>query len=239
MQLQQGRVTVMLTPMIKLRFRLVIALALTAVVVAAISPADAVEDKKRPAKHHVNHAGKKKAKAAALAKPAAAAGVAAVAAGATAKPAAASAAAQRLGEAGAWTAYATGEAANRVCYIVGKPEKSEPAGGGRKPPMAMITHRPAENVANVVSFVEGYPLREGSEVALAVGSGKFELFTKDDSAWARTSDLDKSIVAALTKGKRAVVKGQPQKGPATTDVYPLDGFPKVLALIDKACGVKR
>jgi hypothetical protein len=229
----------MLTPMIKFRFRLVVALALSAVVAAAICPAQAVEDKKRPAKHHAKHAGKKKAKAAAAATSAAAAGGTAAAV-ATAKPAAAStAAAQRLGEAGAWTAYTTGEAANRVCYVVGKPEKAEPSGGGRKPPMAMVTHRPAENVANVVSFVEGYPLREGSEVALAVGAGKFELFTKDDSAWARTSDLDKSIVAALTKGKRAVVKGQPQKGPATTDVYPLDGFPKALALIDKACGVKR
>ena len=222
--------------MIKFRFRLVVALALSAVVAAAICPAQAVEDKKRPAKHHAKHAAKKKAKAAAAATSAAAAGVAAATA-AAGKPAAA--AAQRLGEAGAWTAYATGEAANRVCYVVGKPEKAEPSGGGRKPPMAMVTHRPAENVANVVSFVEGYPLREGSAVALAVGAGKFELFTKDDSAWARTSDLDKSIVAALTKGKRAVVKGQPQKGPATTDVYPLDGFPKALALIDKACGVKR
>src|SRR5215212_6476410 len=192
----------MLAPMIKFQFRFVVALALSAVVAAAICPADAAEDKKRPAKQHAKHAGKKKAKAAAAAKPAAAAAGIAAAMAAAVKPAAASAAAQRLGEAGAWTAYTTGEAANRVCYLVGKPEKSEPAGGGRKPPMAMVTHRPAENVANVVSFVEGYPLREGSEVALAVGAGKFELFTKDDSAWARTSDLDKSIVAALTKGKR-------------------------------------
>src|SRR5438874_10334253 len=170
----------MLAPMIKFRFRLVVALALSAVVAAAICPAQAVEDKKRPAKHHAKHAGKKKAKAAAAATSAAGGTAATVA---TAKPAAASAAAaQRLGEAGAWTAYTTGEAANRVCYVVGKPDKAESNGGGRKPPMAMVTHRPAENVANVVSFVEGYPLKEGSDVALAVGSGKFELFTKDDSA---------------------------------------------------------
>ena len=220
----------------KIRFRLVAALALSAVVAAATCPAHAVEDKKRPAKHHSKHAAKKK-KATTAAKAAVAAGAAA----AVAKPAAGSksAAAQRLGEAGAWTAYTAGEAAGRVCYVIGKPEKSEPAGAARKPPMAMVTHRPAENVANVVSFVEGYPVKEGSEVALAVGSGKFELFTKDDSAWARTPDLDKSIVAALAKGSRAVVKGQPQKGSATIDVYPLAGFPKALALIDKACGIKR
>ena len=103
----------------------------------------------------------------------------------------------------------------------------------------MVTHRPAEKIANVVSFVAGYPLKDGSEVSLDIGGSKFELFTKDDSAWARTAELDKSIVATLAKGKQAVVKGLPQKGPATTDVYALGGFAKALALIDKACGVKR
>jgi hypothetical protein len=231
----------MVAYMRKIRFQLVAVLLLSALVAAAaICPTQAAEEKKRPAKHHSKHAAKKKPQSAADPKSAAnpkSAGD--VKPAAPAKPAASTTAAQRLGEAGAWTAYTAGEAASRVCYLVGKPEKTEPAGAPRKPPMAMVTHRPAENVANVVSFVEGYLLKEGSEVAVAVGTGKFELFTKDDSAWARTSDLDKSIVAALAKGKRAVVKGQPQKGPATTDIYPLDGFPKALALIDKACGIKR
>ncbi|HEX6441794.1 MAG TPA: invasion associated locus B family protein [Stellaceae bacterium] len=216
--------------MIKLRFRIATALALSAIAAAAV-PVQAADTKKHAAKHHAKHHSQrveKKSKSAAGAQPAAA----------TRPAAPATPAAEQLGSAGGWTAYTAGDAAGKVCYLVGKPEKSEP-GGGRKPPMAMVTHRPAESVANVVSFVEGYPLKDGSDVALAVGDHKFELFTKDDSAWARTSELDRSIVAALAKGKRAVVKGQPQKGPTTTDIYPLNGFPKALALIDKACGVKR
>ena len=55
----------------------------------------------------------------------------------------------------------------------------------------------------------------------------------------RVEGIHKTIVTALAKGKRVVVKGDPQKGPATTDTYVLAGFPKALALIDKACGVKR
>ena len=146
---------------------------------------------------------------------------------------------QTLGKVDSWTAYASQDSTGRVCYVVGQPRKSEPAGFARKAPQAMVTHRPVEKIANVVSFVEGYPLKEGSEVGLDVGGSKFELFTKDDSAWARTAELDKSIVGTLAKGKQAVVKGLPQKGPATTDVYALAGFAKALALIDKACGVKR
>jgi hypothetical protein len=150
-----------------------------------------------------------------------------------------SAAAQPLGTSDSWSAYQATDGTGRVCYLVGKPQKSEPAGFARKPAMAMVTHRPAEKIANVVSFVEGYPIKEGSEVAIDIGGSKFELFTKEDAAWARTADLDRTIVTALGKAKQVVVHGTPQKGPATTDVYALAGFAKTLALIDKACGVKR
>jgi hypothetical protein len=147
--------------------------------------------------------------------------------------------AERLGSADRWTAYAYSEKSGKVCYVAGEPKKTEPAAGKRKHPVAMVTHRPGEKVANVVSFVEGYPLKEGSEVSLDVGGAKFDLFTKGDGAWARTPELDKAIVEAMTKGKQAVVKGTPQKGLATTDTYSLAGFAQALALIDKACDVKR
>ena len=144
-----------------------------------------------------------------------------------------------LGTAGAWTAYQSRDQTGRICYLFGKPERSGPTGAGRKPPGAMVTHRPDEKISDVVSFIEGYPLKEGSDVELDIGGGKFTMFTKDDSAWARTAELDRTIVAALAKGRQATVKGTPQKGPATTDTYALAGFAKALALIDKACGIKR
>jgi hypothetical protein len=193
--------------MTTIRHCLVGALALSAVALAAISPAPAAHPKK---KH-------KAAEPATEAAPAA----------------------HSLGQFEAWTAYVSRDKTGKVCYLVGQPQKSEPAGVARKSPSAMVTHRPVEKIDNVVSFVEGYALKEGSDVALDVSGSQFELFTKDDSAWARTSDLDRTIVTALAKGKQAVVKGVPQKGPPTTDTYPLAGFAKALAAIDKACGVKR
>jgi hypothetical protein len=147
--------------------------------------------------------------------------------------------AERLGFADGWTAYAYAEKSGKVCYLAGEPKKSEPASGKREHHLAMVTHRPGEKVANVVSFVEGHPLKEGSEVSLDVSGAKFDLFTKGDGAWARTPELDKTIVEAMAKGKQAVVKGTPQKGPTITDTYSLAGFPQALALIDKACDVKR
>ena len=147
--------------------------------------------------------------------------------------------AERLGGLYGWTAYTYREKSGKVCYLAGEPKKSEPAAGKRRHPLAMVTHRPGEKMANVVSFIEGYPLKEGSEVSLSIGGAKFDLFTKADSAWARTPELDKTIVEAMANGKQAIVKGTPQKGKATTDTYSLAGFAQALALIDKACDVKR
>jgi hypothetical protein len=147
--------------------------------------------------------------------------------------------ARSLGSAGSWTAYMSKDKTGRVCYVYGQPQRTEPAGARRKSPMMMITHRPEEKIANVVSVMEGYPLKEGSDVVIDVGAAKFDLFAKEDSAWARTSELDKTIVSTMAKGKQAIVKGSPPKGTGTTDTYALAGFGKAMALIDKACGVKR
>jgi hypothetical protein len=158
-----------------------------------------------------------------------------------AQPAAQSAMPQTrsLGTVGAWSAYASGEKPARICYLVGRPQKIDSGGVARKTPVAMVTHRPSENISNVVSFVEGYPLKTGSDVALEIDDKKFDLFTNDDSAWARTADLDRTIVSTLAKGRTATVKGTPNSGKPTTDTYSLAGFAKALALIDEACGISR
>jgi len=147
--------------------------------------------------------------------------------------------AKSLGTSGSWTAYVAQNKSGKVCYLVGQPEKTETALMKRKAVMATVTHRTEDQVANVVSFDVGYPLNEDDDVTVEIGKDKFTLFARDDSAWARTSELDKQIVAALAKEKQAIVKGNPKKGPGTVDTYSLAGFAKALALIDKACDVKR
>ena len=82
------------------------------------------------------------------------------------------------------------------------------------PPAATVTHRPEENVFNVVNFDEGYLLKEGSAASVDVDGTTFDLFTKGDGAWSRTSDLDKAIVEAMAKGKQAIFKSMLAKGTA-------------------------
>jgi hypothetical protein len=147
-------------------------------------------------------------------------------------------AARVLGSDGAWTAYVAEDRTGKVCYVVGQPARSLPVALHRQA-SAMVTHRPQENIANVVSFVAGVPLKDGSNVTLVIGKREFKLFTKNDAAWAATSDLDKEIVTTLSKAREVIARGAPQRGPMTSDVYSLAGFPKALSLIDQACGVRR
>ena len=126
-----------------------------------------------------------------------------------------------------------------MCYLAGAPQKSEPAKLRRKPPSLTVTHRPDENVFNVVNFFEGYPLKPGSDASLDIDGTNFDLFTKDDGAWSRTADTDKAIVEAMAKGRKAVIKGISEKGQRRPTAILSPALPQTLALIDKACGVKR
>jgi len=138
-----------------------------------------------------------------------------------------------------WTALAYSEKDGKVCYLVGTPEKSEPAGLSRGRIDLYVTQRPGEKALNVVHFDAGYPYKPGSSADLDIDGRKFTLFTDKDSAWSADSATDKAITEALAKGKHATLKGSSARGTATTDTYALAGFDTALAAIDKACGVKR
>jgi hypothetical protein len=156
-----------------------------------------------------------------------------------APPGATSSTPQELGGARGWSAYSYAEKGGKVCYVVGKPQKSEPANASRGRIDAIITHRPAEHAANVVSFDVGYPFKEGSSAELEVDGRKFTLFTDKEAVWAPDAATDKQVTETLAKSKHATLKGTSQRGTSTTDTYALDGLAQALALIDKTCNVKR
>jgi Invasion associated locus B (IalB) protein len=146
---------------------------------------------------------------------------------------------RRLGAADGWTAYTYKGRTGQVCYITGFPSPRESASTKRKPAVMMVTHRPEEHVFDVVSFDQGYLFKKGSGASLDVDGTKFDLFTDGDTAWSRTSKIDRAIVAAMAKGSHATIAGTPAKGPALADTYNLGGFSRAIDMIDKACGVER
>ncbi len=143
-----------------------------------------------------------------------------------------------LGEHGDWTAYTYMENNNKVCYMVSQPKKTSGNYSKRGDVFALITHRPAEKSKNVFSYVSGYTYKAGSEASVAVNNQNFNLFTQDDSAWARDQTTDDKIVDAIKRGSSLVVKGVSARGTNTVDTFGLSGSSAAYKAISSECGIK-
>jgi hypothetical protein len=146
--------------------------------------------------------------------------------------------AQFVGSFQDWEAYAGTEGRNKVCYAVTQPTKKEGAVAKRGDVYLFVTHRPGDNERDVVNVKAGYAYKASSSVNAAIGNQTFALYVKDDTAWNRTSQEDKTMVQAMIKGATIVVKGTPNSGPGTTDTFSLKGFGAAYQAIGKACGIK-
>jgi invasion protein IalB len=137
-----------------------------------------------------------------------------------------------------WEAYAGTEGRNKVCYAVTQPTKKEGAVAKRGDVYLFVTHRPGDNERDVVNVKAGYAYKPSSAVNVAISNQTFGLYVKDDTAWNRTSQDDKTMVQAMIKGATMVVKGTPNSGSGTTDTFSLKGFGAAYQAIGKACGIK-
>ncbi|MCC7166827.1 MAG: invasion associated locus B family protein [Rhodospirillales bacterium] len=141
-----------------------------------------------------------------------------------------------LGRNGDWESFAYSEKAGKVCYAASMAKKKGAEPPGRGEAFLLVTHGPGKS-ANIVSLTPGFALKDGSEVEAEVGPTKIKLFTKGDTAWARSGD-DKLLVNAMQKGQTLVIRATPAKGKPTQDSYSLSGFGAAYGEIGKACGVK-
>jgi hypothetical protein len=99
----------------------------------------------------------------------------------TALPALAQTAPKSLGTFDSWIAIELPEKANKVCYMVARPAKSQPDGAKRGDILLTITHRPAAKQRDEVSFQSGYPYKAGTPVTVEVEKKKFEMFTRPET----------------------------------------------------------
>lgn len=135
-----------------------------------------------------------------------------------------------------WHAFQYTEDGERVCYVASKPTSEEGDYSVRGDVYVLVTHRPGENSRNVVSFITGYTYQDGSDVEVTISNNSFELFTHEDTAWARDSATDERLVEAMKAGANMVVQGTSSRGTVTTDTYSLLGFTASMSEIDEACG---
>jgi hypothetical protein len=143
-----------------------------------------------------------------------------------------------------WSIFQAGTEGKKICWIVSQPTKTaafrsgKPVQVNRGDIFLMISIRPADGVSNEVSFISGYPFKQGSEVKASVGSTKFTMFTEGENAWAPSSDDDSALVAAFRKGSSAQVEGFSSRGTQTVDSFSLNGFTAALEAASALCKPK-
>lgn len=143
-----------------------------------------------------------------------------------------------IGQHNDWNAYVFWEDGQKVCFMASSPIKSEGNYTRRGDVFALITHRPAENAKNVISFEQGYPLKVGSTVSAKIGSNAFKLFTKGENAWTPDAATDDEMTKGIQQGSKMIVKGTSTRGTLTTDTYSLSGSMAAYDAITKECGIK-
>jgi hypothetical protein len=140
-----------------------------------------------------------------------------------------------LGQFGEWEAYTQGSGANRVCYMVSKPQEAV-LRSRRGDIFFLVNHWPGRQEFDVVQIDIGYSFKAGSEAEVKIGGETWKLFTRDNNAWTYKPEDDAGLVEALRKGSRMTVTGMSSRSNPTTDQYSLSGSSSAHNAIDKACG---
>ncbi len=145
---------------------------------------------------------------------------------------------ERIDDFGQWSAYKTLENGNPVCFMASEPTEAKGKYAKRGDIFALVSHRPAEDRRDEISFMAGYPYKPGSVVEVKIGTNRFQLGNlENDGAWTADPEQDKAIVRAMIKGSTMTVKGTSARGTLTTDTYSLNGFTKAYQAISKGCGL--
>ncbi|KCV82629.1 hypothetical protein ATO10_06791 [Actibacterium atlanticum] len=141
-----------------------------------------------------------------------------------------------------WNVFADPPAAPTECWGVAVPSETVNTDSNgrikavrRGDILLFISYRPNSGVKGEVSFTGGYPFAPDSSVSLQIGDSKFDMFTDGEYAWAASATDDAKIIAAMKRGKDAVLTGRSARGTITKDKFSLLGFTAASEQAAKFC----
>ena len=145
-----------------------------------------------------------------------------------------------IGTYGAWQAFTLKDNGQPVCYMVAKVHVAPNKKFKRGNAWLTITHRPAENSKDVISYTAGYNYQASSDAAVHIGKEDFDLFTEKDTAWSRDTKTDHALASSIRKSVSLSVTGTPSAKNAKPikDVLDIKGADTAYQAIGKACGLE-
>lgn len=134
---------------------------------------------------------------------------------------------------GDWTVFTINKGGSKVCYMASAPVKSSGNFTSRGEPYALVTSRSAS--VDEFSTHSGYPYKTGTKVRVEIDGAKYELFTKEELAWAYDTEQDSRMVDALKRGNRLTVRGTSPKDTYSLDTYSLRGATAAYNKMKSSC----
>ncbi|MGB1234628.1 MAG: invasion associated locus B family protein [Planktomarina sp.] len=127
------------------------------------------------------------------------------------------------------------------CFAVSAPKETintrngEPAPDVRRSDILLfVFDRPGADVKGQLAFTGGYPFASGP-IKMEVDGRTFDLSTNGEWAWPPTPEDDATIIAAMRRGAKAVIRAQSSRGTRTQDEFSLLGFTAAVAEAQKRC----
>ena len=147
--------------------------------------------------------------------------------------------ASRVGVKTDWSVFV--ETNPQECWAVAEPKKTvntkdkRVVSVNRSEILLMVSYRPALKVQGQVAFTGGYSFAENSTVDLNIDGTKFQLIPDGEWAWPQSPDADFAVVAAMKRGKLAVLSARSSRGTTTKDTFSLRGFTAAVDDVAKRC----
>ena len=142
----------------------------------------------------------------------------------------------QIGNFGSWAVYASDTANGRVCYALAMPKDRQPAGLTRDQGYFFVSSRPQENVRDEISFVLGFPPKDGADAQLVIGKTTYVVSTKaQGNAWLKSPKDDPAAIELMKKTPQVQLKVTSKRGNALTDIYVTAGLAQALDQVKKAC----
>lgn len=121
-----------------------------------------------------------------------------------------------------WTVYTSELQGKKTCYIGSYPKSKTGNYRKRDEPYVLVVRLDKNTVE--VSTSSGYPYKSGSDVRATIDNKKYNMFTKGETAWAKTKSQDNKMVADMKKGNQLSIRGTSTRNTYSLDKYSLSGF---------------
>jgi invasion protein IalB len=122
----------------------------------------------------------------------------------------------------------------KECWAVSAPKETVNTKDGRVvavrrgDTLLMAFYRPAAGVSGQITFTGGYPFAPGVPVTLDVDGSQYALTSEGEWAWTASTEEDAKIIAAMKRGKDAILTARSSRGTQTKDTFSLLGFTAAL-----------